>query len=46
LEGEPDASSLKLNTTLAFREYGRTLFTLPTAAKGFDPQPDPPAMKE
>lgn len=44
VEGEPlPAGRLKFNSTLQVREFGRTIFTLPAAEKGFDPQPDPPA---
>jgi hypothetical protein len=43
VEGEPLPSGrLKFNSTLVLRENGRTIFTLPAAEKGFDPQPDPP----
>ena len=46
VEGEPIAERLNFNTTLAMREFGRTIFTLPAVQKGFDPQPDPPAIKQ
>ena len=43
VEGESmPLARLKFNSTLALREAGRTVFTLPAAEKGFDPQPDPP----
>ena len=44
VEGEPIPARLNFNTTLAMREFGRTLFILPAVQKGFDPQPDPPAI--
>ena len=44
VEGEPVAPRLNFNTTLAMREFSRTVFTLPAVQKGFDPQPDPPAI--
>ena len=44
VEGEPVTGPLKFNTTLAVREFGRSIFTLPAVQKGFDPQPDPPAV--
>jgi hypothetical protein len=44
VEGEPlPPGRLKFNSTLALREFARTMFTLPAAEKGFDPQPDPPS---
>lgn len=42
----PDPVRLKFNSTLVLREFGRTVFTLPAAEKGFDPQPDPPSLPE
>ena len=43
VEGEPlPPGRVKFNSTLSMREFGRTIFTLPAAEKGFDPQPDPP----
>lgn len=39
----PDPIRERLTSTLAIREFGRTIFTLPAVQKGFDPQPDPPA---
>ena len=45
VEGEPVPARLKFNTTLSLREFGRTIFTLPATEKGFDPQPDPPALR-
>ena len=42
VEGEPIPPRLNFNTTLAMREFGRTVFSLPAVEKGFDPQPDPP----
>ena len=44
VEGEPVPARLNFNTTLALREFSRTIFTLPAVQKGFDPQPDPPAI--
>ena len=45
VEGEPIPDRLNFNTTLATREFGRTIFTLPAVQKGFDPQPDPPGAR-
>lgn len=47
-EGEqapPEPVRLKFTSVLVLREFGRTIFTLPAAEKGFDPQPDPPAVQ-
>ena len=44
VEGDPIPPRLKFNSTLALREWGRTIFTLPVTEKGFDPQPDPPVL--
>ena len=38
----PEPIRLKFSSTLALREFGRTVLTLPAVEKGFDPQPDPP----
>ena len=45
VEGEPIPARLNFNTTLAMREFSRTIFTLPAVQKGFDPQPDPPSIR-
>ena len=45
VEGEPIPARLNFNTTLAMREFSRTIFTLPAVQKGFDPQPDPPSFQ-
>ena len=45
IEGEAVPERLKFNTTLSLGEFGRTIFTLPATEKGFDPQPDPPALR-
>jgi hypothetical protein len=39
----PERYQTKFTSTLAVREFGRTLLILPAVEKGFDPQPDPPA---
>ena len=44
VEGDPIPPRLTFNSTLALREWGRTIFTLPVTEKGFDPQPDPPVL--
>ena len=46
VEGEPIPRQLNFTSTLAMREFSRTIFTLPAVQKGFDPQPDPPAMQQ
>ena len=45
VEGEPIPRQLNFTSTLAMREFSRTIFTLPAGLKGFDPQPDPPAIQ-
>lgn len=42
-DGLPADYRPKFTPTLAVREFGRSILTLPVAEKGFDPQPDPPA---
>ena len=43
VEGEPIPARMKFSSTLSMVELGHTIFTLPAAEKGFDPQPDPPS---
>lgn len=44
-ENEGDGS-VRVVSTLDLREGGRTILTLPIVKRGFDPQPDPPALQE
>jgi hypothetical protein len=40
----PEPVRARILSTIAVREAGRTILNLPAIERGFDPQPDPPAI--